>query len=347
MQFEFSMARSTVILMAAGIFAGSAQGSTPQPPDQGIAVHSKGLRGRIADGKLRPAKLVFTAESVTAELRSEEPEEFKFLDLKIMRGSHYMGLPIFSKWYWLQLLPSVAVATAIDGLSGGAEHLVLSVGAGLAVDLVRRLRKRHESHWVSLHAKSEHRCVFLALPRKRKLRQAIFSELERRDPTKLRTRPPLPAARPGIPPHPLLGVPAPDFELASLDGPRWRLSEAAGKVVLLNFWETWCGPCRMELPHLQRIHQRFSAAGLVVVGVSSEHPTETLLYLRDNSITYNALSDVHNQASGLYHVDAIPTTFIIGRDGTLRERVEGFTKEGTFARAVMPHLAAPAVPAAP
>ena len=347
MTFDFLRLRPIVPLLAAALVAGSAQGSAPQPPQAEPVIHAKGLRGRIEDGKLRPAKLVFTAESVTAELSGEEPEEFKYRDLRLVRGSHHLGLPLFSKWYWLQLAPSVAVAIATGGLSSGAQHLVLTTGSTSLLYLVRRLRRRHQSHWVSLHANSEHRCVFLALPRRSTRRQAIFKELERRDPTKLKTRPPLPAGFPRSTPFPLPAEPAPDFELPALDGPRWRLSDAAGKVVLLNFWETWCGPCRMELPHLQRIHDRFSAAGLTVVGVSSENPAETLRFLRDNGITYTALSDARNHATSRYHVDAIPTTFIIGRDGALRDRIEGYTKEEAFARAVRPLIAAPAPAAAP
>ena len=135
-------------------------------------------------------------------------------------------------------------------------------------------------------------------------------------------------------PHLARGSRVPDFVLASLVGKPWSLSKLRGNVVLLNFWASWCEPCRQELPHLQQLHERHSDDGLVVLGVTDEDPETAQRYLREHDIDYPSLHDGDGSAMQSYQINAIPTSLIIGRDGELLERVEGYTPASTFSKAL-------------
>ena len=137
-------------------------------------------------------------------------------------------------------------------------------------------------------------------------------------------------------PYPARGRPAPDFALAGLDGVPRSLSQLRGSVVLLNFWASWCEPRRRELPQL---HERHSAAGLVVLGVSDEGPGQARPYLEELGIRYPSLLNAAGQAMQSYQVHALPISLIIGRDGELLKRLEGYTPAAAFERALEPLLA--------
>ena len=327
--FVFALAM-TLALSSVG-----ARADAPQSQDR--VVFMKGLRGRIDHGKLRPARLVITESAVTVELDRDTPERFEFGKLRIRRGQHRMGVPLFDKWFWISIAPSVAILIASGSLSSGLG----SLGGSHAWYLVRRLTNRHEKRWLSLHSDEEHRCAFLVLPRKEQLRLEILEEIANRHEKGFRVRTPDDPALRNRLPYPAKGEPAPDFRLSALDGSPWRLSELRGKVVLLNFWATWCGPCRKELPSLESLHQRFSKDGLAVLGVSDEKADEVLEFLAEKGITYPTLNDHNAEVFQRYHVTAIPTTLIIGPDGRLRKRIEGYTRERSFAKAVKPDLAKP------
>ena len=331
--FVFALAM-TLALSSVG-----ARAEAPQSQDR--VVFLKGLRGRIDNGKLRPARLVITESAVTVELDRDTPERFEFGKLRIRRGQHRMGVPLFDKGYWVSMAPAVAVSIASGGLGSGAYWVLSSLGVSNGWFLVRRLTNRHEKRWLSLHSDAEHRCAFLVLPRKEKLRLEILEELANRHKKEFRVRAPDDPALRSRPPYPAKGEPAPDFRLPALDGSLRRLSELRGKVVLLNFWATWCGPCRKELPSLESLHQRFSKDGLAVLGVSDEKADEVRGFLEGKGITYPTLNDHYAEVFRRYHVTAIPTTLIIGPDGRLRERIEGYTRERSFAKAVKPYLAKP------
>lgn len=121
---------------------------------------------------------------------------------------------------------------------------------------------------------------------------------------------------------------APDFSLRDLSGRTVRLSDHRGKVVLVNFWATWCVPCRVELPHLERLHRQYAAQGLVVLGVSIDGPdsaAEVDPQARRYGLTFPVLMDQDTRVVALYNPKkTAPFTVIIGRDGAVARRREGY-----------------------
>src|SRR5690606_35071316 len=118
---------------------------------------------------------------------------------------------------------------------------------------------------------------------------------------------------------------APDFALKSTDGSNMRLSEQRGEVVLLNFWASWCGPCRQEMPHLDTLQQRYSQLGFKVVGVNvDKDPALANKLLHDIPVSFPVLLDNTGNVSASYNVSAMPTTVIIDRDGNMRYLHKGY-----------------------
>jgi peroxiredoxin len=112
---------------------------------------------------------------------------------------------------------------------------------------------------------------------------------------------------------------APDFTLKSNGGENLRLSEHRGEVILLNFWASWCGPCRQEMPVLDSIHERYKELGFSVVGVNVDK--ESVLadkMLKDIPVSFPVLFDNLSSVSASYDVSAMPTTVLIDRDGNMR-----------------------------
>lgn len=118
---------------------------------------------------------------------------------------------------------------------------------------------------------------------------------------------------------------APDFTLKSQSGKNLKLSEYAGNVVLLNFWASWCGPCRLEMPLLNDLHNKYAALGFVVLGVNVEEQTDKARsYLADIPVDFPILFDDKNVVSKLYDVVAMPTTVMIDRNGNMRYLHKGY-----------------------
>lgn len=303
-----------------------------------IVVFSEGLKGRITDRHLRPARLIFDDTSLNVEVDGDYRERFEYRELQIRRGSKSKRLPVLSKVTWLVLLPPTGVYVATAGLAPGAIYLAATLGITQVFHAWDRYFKSHGPHWWSLHSDSDHRCVFLALPRKKAARLAIFEELERRSKKELIVRPPSSRHGPELSGRPVIGQIAPDFVAQSVEGESWSLSQSKGKLILLNFWATWCDPCREELPDLEQLHQTYSDQDFAVVGVSGEDPDMARRFLTEAGITYRALHDREHQIHHLYHVNAIPTTLVIGRDGTLLDRIEGYASKKALMKAVTPYL---------
>lgn len=119
---------------------------------------------------------------------------------------------------------------------------------------------------------------------------------------------------------------APDFTLKSLDGTNLRLEEYRGKVVLINFWASWCGPCRQEMPVLDRLHQRYADTGFAVLGVNvegQEAPARALL--AKMPVSFPVLIDEGQKVSEQYDLEAMPSTVVIDRDGVVRYVHRGYT----------------------
>jgi peroxiredoxin len=108
-----------------------------------------------------------------------------------------------------------------------------------------------------------------------------------------------------------------DFTLKDLNGNPWTLKELHGKVVLVNFWATWCPPCRKEIPDLQALYDQFKAKGLVVLGISDEKADVVQPFVAKNNMTYPVLLDTDRKVNTEFVIQGIPRTVIYDRNGKL------------------------------
>jgi peroxiredoxin len=126
-------------------------------------------------------------------------------------------------------------------------------------------------------------------------------------------------------------APAPDFTLRQLDGANLRLGEQRGRVVMVNFWATWCGPCRVELPHLARLHDKYQSAGFVLLGVNIDEDANAAKALASKlGLKFPVLFDSQKKVVAAYDLNAMPATVLIDRDGRVRHLHRGY-KEGVEA----------------
>jgi cytochrome c biogenesis protein CcmG/thiol:disulfide interchange protein DsbE len=113
---------------------------------------------------------------------------------------------------------------------------------------------------------------------------------------------------------------APDVTFESYDGQRFRLAELRGKVVVVNFWASWCAPCRAEAPILQQSWLDLAGRGVIFIGVNQgETPQRADEYLHEYNITYPNVGDTDNQLTRAFGVQGLPATFIIDRNGVIRD----------------------------
>lgn len=125
---------------------------------------------------------------------------------------------------------------------------------------------------------------------------------------------------------------APDFTLKSKGGDNVRLQEERGNVVLINFWASWCGPCREELPHFEKLQQEYEDLGFTVLAVNvDEDPNKANILLDDIPVSFPVLFDDNDSVSKMYDVRAMPTTVIVDRDGNQRLTHYGY-KSGDEAK---------------
>ena len=119
--------------------------------------------------------------------------------------------------------------------------------------------------------------------------------------------------------------PAPNFTLKSLGGKNLKLSEMTGNVVLINFWASWCGPCREEMPLLNALHKKYQPLGFTVLGVNVEEELDgARRFLKNVPVDFPILLDNTNKVSKQYKVVAMPTTVVVDRDGNMRFLHEGY-----------------------
>jgi peroxiredoxin len=112
---------------------------------------------------------------------------------------------------------------------------------------------------------------------------------------------------------------APDFTLRSMDGPNLRLHEQRGQVVMINFWATWCGPCRQEMPHLTRLYDKFRSAGFVMLGVNVDDDARRAIDLATKlGLKFPVLLDTDKTVSRLYDLGTMPTSVLVDRNGRVR-----------------------------
>jgi peroxiredoxin len=108
-----------------------------------------------------------------------------------------------------------------------------------------------------------------------------------------------------------------DFSLKDLSGKTWTFSDLRGKVVLVNFWATWCPPCRKEMPDLETLYERFAPKGFVVLGISDEEAAKVEPFIGERKVTFPVLLDPGRKVNDLFMVEGIPKSFVYGRDGKL------------------------------
>ena len=127
------------------------------------------------------------------------------------------------------------------------------------------------------------------------------------------------AARP-----PVVGSPAPEIALKDLRGQEVRLSDLHGKIVLLNFWATWCKPCKEEMPAMQASYDKLRDQGFVVLAVNElEDAGRVAEHIRTHGHTFLVVMDHDNRVANRYGVVGLPATFLIDRQGLVREHVFG------------------------
>jgi peroxiredoxin len=145
--------------------------------------------------------------------------------------------------------------------------------------------------------------------------------------------PPPPPVDLSIPVGPKIGLRAPDFSLQSLDGSTVALSDLIGQPLVINYWATWCVPCKKELPILEKLFQEYRSRGLLIVSVDAiEQDTADKLQsvIAESGITYPTLLDEGNQFSDAYQAIFFPTSFFIDASGVIRDVTLGDSSEEIF-----------------
>ncbi|MDH4037913.1 MAG: redoxin domain-containing protein [Candidatus Krumholzibacteria bacterium] len=164
-------------------------------------------------------------------------------------------------------------------------------------------------------------------------------ELDRRPPDSLFVFTPPPGAMrvdefAGTPAPAPTGQPAEPFTLADLAGRQVSLSEHRGKVVLLDFWATWCGPCRLEMPHVDALSRELAREGLMVFAITSESRELASDFLKKNGIGLRCLIDAGGKVFQAYQIEALPTVVVIDRDGKVSDVLVGLQTEASLRSAV-------------
>ncbi len=121
-----------------------------------------------------------------------------------------------------------------------------------------------------------------------------------------------------------------DFTLTDLQGKAWHLRELKGKVVLVNFWATWCPPCRKEMPDLEALYQEFKGKGLVVLAVSDEDRAKVEPFVAEKKYTFPVLLDAGRKVSEQLRIEGIPKTFLYDRAGKLAAQSIDMRTRGQF-----------------
>ncbi len=141
-------------------------------------------------------------------------------------------------------------------------------------------------------------------------------------------------------------IKVPAFALFNLNGEKVSTERFQGRVILINFWATWCAPCREEIPYLNELHQKYKEDGLVVIGISLDYggPEQVAKFLEKYKVEYinlmgdDAVVKAFSSIPGMSPNQAIPTTFLIDREGQVSRKFVGLTKKQVFEEAIKPLL---------
>jgi len=127
---------------------------------------------------------------------------------------------------------------------------------------------------------------------------------------------------------------APDFQLASLEGQTVSLSDFRGNPVLLNFWASWCGPCKSEMPYIQRMHEEWSGKGLVILAIDIGESSATVgEFVEKYALSFMVLLDTDQEVALKYNVRSIPTTFFIDKNGKIQDiKIGAFSSKAEIER---------------
>ncbi|MBI2371121.1 MAG: TlpA family protein disulfide reductase, partial [Deltaproteobacteria bacterium] len=118
---------------------------------------------------------------------------------------------------------------------------------------------------------------------------------------------------------------APNFSLPTPEGRGLRLSDLRGQVVALNFWATWCIPCRTEMPAMERLYRRYQAQGFTVLGVNYQEPAKRVrAFMQELKLTFPTVIDPLGEVYEAYRIFALPTTYLIGRQGRFEGKIVGY-----------------------
>jgi Peroxiredoxin len=140
---------------------------------------------------------------------------------------------------------------------------------------------------------------------------------------------------------PVQGFPAPNFTLPDLNGKNVSLKDvtAKNKVTLVNFWATWCGPCKAEIPEFVKLYSKYSSNRLTVLAINLRDQPQTIKsFVAKNGMKFPVLMDTTGKIGDLYQIFSIPSTFIIDQKGTIRSVIKGSTNLKTLEQRVQPLL---------
>ncbi|MNW41991.1 Thiol-disulfide oxidoreductase ResA [compost metagenome] len=131
---------------------------------------------------------------------------------------------------------------------------------------------------------------------------------------------------------------APDFKLLSLDNKEMSLTELKGKRVLLNFWATWCPPCRAEMPHIEKFHEEYKDQNVVVIGINLSYTEDSMedvsTFLQEYNLTFPILKDEKAEVANIFAIRSYPTTYMIDTSGLIRKKFQGAITYDTMKREI-------------
>lgn len=295
----------------------------------------------MLDGNVGQAGLAFSESSVTVDVRSEAPESFEYSNLIVRQGRHHLPFkryPSALKWWTIIMSGLFGIgATAAGPVAGLASA---GIWVGIPNTYYFAFTSSPGDRWLSLRSTSaEHRCAFLVLPRRKALRKALRAEFLLRLGDAASIPRNLGGGSKDRQTIAAVGSPAPEFSLADLNGRPQRLADYRGRVVILNFWAPWCGPCRTQPPSLKRLLRKYGESNLAVLGMVDEQPDQVRALFEELGISYPTLHDKDSATFSKYGVTSVPASVVIDRNGVIvaRDSTTGFAERDAIANTLKVH----------